>query len=136
MKQKLEKNGYLMISIIGDDGKSKTFSVHSLVCAAWNGPRPEGFVTRHLDGDAMNNRAKNLCWGTPKQNAADRVMHGTLACGERFYAAKITEQDVVTIRNSRACDQDLADKYNLSKSHVNAIRNGRKWKHVKLEATV
>lgn len=64
---------YLRVSI---SGKGPT-SVHTLVCAAFHGPRPTPtHDVRHLDGDAHDNRAANLAWGTKSQNSLDRADHG------------------------------------------------------------
>lgn len=51
--------------------------VHQLVLEAFVGPRPEGLLTRHLDGDPTNNRLDNLAYGTPSENMRDRRDHGT-----------------------------------------------------------
>jgi len=49
--------------------------VHQLVCEAFNGQRTAR-DTRHLDGNPLNNTPQNLKWGTPQENANDRVLHG------------------------------------------------------------
>lgn len=57
-------------------GKVTSF-VHTLVAAAFLGPRPEGMQVRHADGDRTNNTLGNLCYGTPKDNMQDAISHGT-----------------------------------------------------------
>lgn len=70
--------GYRQVHLAkGGRGNSATRKVHFLVCEAFHGPRPPGQVTRHLDGDKLNNRASNLAWGTPSENSLDSVRHGT-----------------------------------------------------------
>lgn len=51
--------------------------VHQAVCLAFHGPRPDGAVVRHLNGDQLDNRAANLAWGSPSENAQDKRRHGT-----------------------------------------------------------
>jgi len=51
--------------------------VHDLVLEAFEGPRPEGNEGRHLDGCNTNNARTNLAWGTPAQNAQDKLRSGT-----------------------------------------------------------
>lgn len=58
------------------DGRQSTVTVHSLVLAAFVGPRPNGLVIRHLDGEPSNNRADNLAYGTYAENAQDMLRHG------------------------------------------------------------
>lgn len=48
--------------------KGKSYKVHQLVCEAFNGKRPDGFVCMHLDEDYTNNKPDNLKWGTQKEN--------------------------------------------------------------------
>lgn len=69
------KTGYMMIHPF-IDGRLKGFSVHRQVCIAFHGQPDPGMHARHLDDDPMNNRADNLAWGTPKQNAADARRNG------------------------------------------------------------
>jgi hypothetical protein len=45
-----------------------TYRVAPLVCEAFHGPKADGQVCMHDDEDARNNRARNLLWGTQKQN--------------------------------------------------------------------
>jgi hypothetical protein len=78
-KQK-SKHPYHMYRVIGDDGKRRVVYLHTLVISAFLGPKPfEKAVTRHLDGNAMNNTPENLCWGTQKENIYDSIEHGTFA---------------------------------------------------------
>jgi len=50
---------------------------HRLVALAFLGPRPEGAVVRHLDGDPLRPHAENLAYGTKSENLVDQVAHGT-----------------------------------------------------------
>jgi hypothetical protein len=45
--------------------------VHTLVCEAFNGPRPAGHLVLHGDDDPLNPNAGNLRFGTHAENAAD-----------------------------------------------------------------
>jgi hypothetical protein len=58
-------------------GTAKGWTVHALVLLAHTGPRPEGMVVRHLNGDPADNRLANLAYGTYVENQADAVRHGT-----------------------------------------------------------
>lgn len=51
--------------------------VHHLVLEAFVGPRPHGMQCRHINGNSLDNRLKNLAWGTPSEDNYDRVRHGT-----------------------------------------------------------
>lgn len=61
--------------LLYNTGERKTFRVHALVAEAFHGPRPEGLVIRHLDGDQLNNAAQNLRYGTAADNLEDMRRH-------------------------------------------------------------
>ena len=68
-------------------GDKKSHSVSRTVLDAFLGPAPPGTQCCHWDGDITNNRLRNLRWGTPKENMADRDRHGRTARGERHGSA-------------------------------------------------
>jgi len=75
MRQSRTPDGYYRLNLCADGTRVRR-SVHLLVAAAFIGPRPEGLMTRHMDGDPGNNRAGNLAWGTAEENAQDMLRHG------------------------------------------------------------
>jgi hypothetical protein len=57
---------------------SRTRWIHGLVLVTFVGQKPtKSHQARHLDGNSVNNHIDNLCWGTPKENATDKIRHGT-----------------------------------------------------------
>lgn len=48
--------------------KQRTYKVARLVCEAFNGKCPAGYVCMHLDENSRNNKPSNLQWGTQKEN--------------------------------------------------------------------
>lgn len=70
--------GYLTVRLRETKtNRDRTVKVHILVLEAFDKPRPEGMVTRHLNGDSHDNKITNLVWGTVSENNIDRVIHGT-----------------------------------------------------------
>lgn len=115
------KQGYFRFGATVN-GKRKSLYVHQEVAFAFIGPRPEGMVVRHLDGDMINNRADNLAYGTHKENTKDALDHGTFAIGERSGVAKLTNIQAAEIREKfeqGAAIPDLAKFYGV---HVATIR--------------
>ena len=41
---------------------------HSLMCATFHGPRPDGYQCDHLNGNVLDYSAANLEWVTPAEN--------------------------------------------------------------------
>lgn len=107
------------------------FPVHQLILFAYVGERPADKECRHLNGNALDNRLDNLCWGTKKENSADTIRHGTAAClrhGERAIAAKLSNKQVEQIRSlhSQGYKQiDIAKRFSISQHHVSDIVNYR-----------
>lgn len=64
-------------------GKRTRLDVHVLIATTFHGPKPPGCEVRHLDGDKLNNRQRNLAWGTKLENAADAKAHGRTPYGDR-----------------------------------------------------
>lgn len=67
LKPRADGGGYLLVSLC-KDGKVKTHKVHSLVMAAFVGPRPEGYDVNHIDERKTNNSLKNLEYCTRREN--------------------------------------------------------------------
>ena len=76
-------HGYMSVPISGAPRRY----VHQLVLEAFVGPRPDGYQARHLNGNRGDNRASNLAWGTPSENARDKLAHGTDHYGSRTHCA-------------------------------------------------
>jgi hypothetical protein len=52
-------------------------AMHTLVAAAWVGPRPPGQIVLHADDNPANFRAGNLRYGTHLENGDDRAFRRT-----------------------------------------------------------
>lgn len=126
-------NGYQFVGLCHGRRGASLRKVHRLVLEAFVGPRPAGQQCRHLDGNPANNRLSNLCWGTPADNAADQVVHGTSPVGRKNPAAVLDEDKVRQIRRLLAegtARSSAARLFGVSKSTINDIVRGRHWTHV------
>lgn len=125
--------GYKQVSIYRN-GKQWQASVHRLVLLAFVGPPPEGAPWAcHNNGDPADNRLENLRWDTPAGNHADKSAHGTWQGGENNPAAKLTEQDVLVIRELSAeglGQRKIARMFGVAKPTVKRILSGKTWSHV------
>ncbi len=127
------KQGYQQVTLYRS-GKSYYHRTHQMVLTAFVGPCPAGMVGRHLDGNPENNDLSNLVWSTQSVNLADRNRHGTNIVGTRNGRAKVTEEDVIEIRQryaaGRMSQQTLADEFGLNQTNVSDIIRRVTWKHV------
>lgn len=76
MKQTAGSHGYLSVSL-SREGVVKVRTVHSLVLEAFVGARPEGMEGCHGPNGVGDNRLSQLRWDSRRENALDRVRHGT-----------------------------------------------------------
>ena len=106
------------------NGDHPFVSVHTLVAEAFLGPNTDSLWVLHKDGNAFNNRADNLYYGTPSQNTHDAYQHGTLKRGHRHHKAKLTEEDVLSIRREpgyKGITYRLAEQYGVDLSLIGYI---------------
>lgn len=87
-------------------GRHEVQRLGPLICTVFNGPRPDGLICRHLDGDPTNNAASNLAWGTLSENTLDSVAHGTHPWARRTHCARgheYTPENIYPARRGRRC---------------------------------
>ncbi len=68
--------GYKILTLSGH-GKRITKLIHVMVLTTFVGPRPDGLVACHNDGNPANNTLANLRWDTQSSNLLDAVRQGT-----------------------------------------------------------
>jgi len=116
-------------------GKYKKMYLHVAVCLAFHGPRPsERHEGGHRNGNRLDNRASNLRWVTHSENEADKRRHGTNPEGRRHGMVKLTEAEVLAIReihaDTTASHQTLANQFSISRRMVGFIVNRTNWTHL------
>jgi len=126
----VEAHGYQRVDLKG----FKFASVHECVLDAFVGPRPDGMQCRHLDGDRKNNRPGNLAWGTPKENQADRLIHGTdTSIGVKNPSSKLND---AIVRVMRRCFElgmhltDIGSVFGVTRQTASLVCNLKTWTHV------
>lgn len=104
--------------------------VHRLVAEAFIGPCPNKYYVLHGDNNPKNNAITNLRYGTPSENSADKLIHGTQPLGESVYCSKFKEVQIVDIRNRRVAGEllkDIARDFGVSEVYIHHICTGEKW---------
>jgi hypothetical protein len=127
------RTGYLTVQLFFN-GVVLRRTVHRLVMEVFVGPLRDGFETRHLDGNRLNNSISNLRYGTRSENAEDRRRHGTLQIGDSSSSAKLTSDDVIEIRRLYATgsvlQRELAEKYGVTQSTIRRAIVRQCWSHI------
>lgn len=128
-----DQDGYGETRFMGKPDKA-----HRVAYMLWNDlTELEGgvFILHNCDEPSCCNPA-HLRAGDHADNMRDRAERGRyVLAGEANNNAKLTEQDVVDIREAYANGtptSDLAAAYDLDESTINAIANGSRWGHLPL----
>lgn len=125
-------SGYWMVTL-RDQGRYRLELVHRLVMLSFVGPSPDGLIVRHINGNPRDNHLQNLAYGTYTENAIDKTHHGTQTKGENHPVAKLTEQEVMDIRQLKSqgfsCAK-LAKTYHVTRSMISNIITGKSWSHL------
>jgi len=110
-------------------------SAARVMCEIVNGPPPsDQHEAAHSCGkghEACIN-PRHLRWATQVENAADKIEHGTVVQGAAHPVSKLTERDIVEIRDlaGRETQRVIAERYGMRQSSISFIINRKSWKHV------
>lgn len=132
LKTRVGSLGYERL-VLWKAGKAKAFNVHRLVAYAFHGnpvaPRTD---VAHYDGVRTNNCATNLRWATKSENQADRVRHGTEARpqGVAHGMAKLSNPQIISIREDGRKQRDIASEYGVSQSLISLVKTKKLWAHI------
>lgn len=124
-----EKNGYLAVNLY-KDGKCKHHYIHRLVAQTFIDNPDNLREVNHKDCNKHNNNVSNLEWCSRRENLQHSYDHGLKRAGEKHGCHKLTEKQVREIRCSKLSQRELALKYGVSSSNINAIIAHRIWKEV------
>ena len=85
----------------------------------------------HSCGNGLCVNPTHLYWASPAQNEADKRKHGTHIQGEDRWNSKLTEKDVIEIRNSKESSIHLGKRYGVSRQTIDSARSYRSWQWLK-----
>ncbi len=93
---------------------------------------PEGMVVRHSCDVPGCINPDHLSIGSHADNAQDKERRGRgqHARGEAHGRSKLTNENIVEIRNDPRGSRPLAAQYGVSANLIKLIRRGRIWRHV------
>ncbi len=139
VKGRILQSGYRQFKLVRADGTKALVRANRLIAETFFGPAPTTVhQCAHSDGDRLNNHVNNLRWATPKENNADKGLHGTENRGSANPRAKFTDSEIAEIRSSLSGKRGeivtLAKKYAVGKSTMNRIVHGVSYSPVGLSA--
>ena len=123
-------HGYLTVSSL--QGSKFGALVHRQVAAAFLSNPDQRPEVNHKDGNKENNHISNLEWSTRSENAQHAHNTGLQEAvrGSDNGQAKLTESDVVQIRNSSETQRVLATRFGVSQNQISKIKRRLLWRHV------
>lgn len=99
-----------------------------------NGPIPPGLVICHRCDNPSCVNPEHLFLGTYKDNAQDCLKKGRHKFGQlkgsKNASAKLTEDQVLKIRESNKRYKEIATEYGVSEHCISEIRRRITWKHI------
>ncbi len=117
-------NGYPAIST-KVHGKSFCRYVHRLLAQAYI-PNPYNLpLVNHKDGNKLNYSLPNLEWCSYQENTDHTISTGLLVPSR-----KLSDQHILEIYSSRDSYVVLADRHNVGKSTIEAIKKGERYAHM------
>lgn len=116
------------------NGQLAYFTVHSIVAAAFIGPRPTNYEINHKNGRTTDNRIDNLEYVTQEENRLHAKRMGLMRGPKRQWAQKLSPADVRKIRVllSRGIYQyRIAKQFGVVQSVISNIKRG--YRHKKIQ---
>ena len=123
------KHGHYGYGRVHVDGKER--GAHRVMaCIKGNAPLDTSLFALHSCDNPPCVNPDHLRLGTPTDNVRDMFARNRIALGSERRNAKLTEEEVVYIRESPAPAKVIAIMFHMSESAVYLIRSGKLWKHV------
>lgn len=107
---------------------------HRFVCQLmWGAAENGDLEVAHSCGNRQCVSPFHLRWATHEENEADKIKHGTRCIGERSPSCRLNETEVLMLLNefsSGVTQTELAKRYEVTRSTIAAITQGRNWAHI------
>lgn len=94
-------------------------------------PLREMEYVHHIDRNPLNNSNSNLVICDPRYHLWLHRDDRDMPKGEGHYKSKLTEEDVINIRNDPRTTREIAKDYPIGKTQVHLIKTRQNWKHIK-----
>lgn len=112
------------------NGKSIPIPAHQASYRKFVAPIPVGTEILHSCDRPVCVQPAHLSPGAHAQNMREASERGMVATGIHNGRAKLTEADVMWIRNSTLTQQAIADILGVNNSLVSMIRQRKRWAHL------
>lgn len=122
-----DKDGYGVLP-----GDKKNIRAHRYSYQYHYNVNIDGLIICHKCDNPGCVNPDHLFSGLAKDNVNDMIIKGRdMMIGERNNKSKLTNEDIIEIRNSKLTALELSFNYKVSKSSILRILSRKSWKHVK-----
>lgn len=128
LKGSVNKHGYVMVHLSGQDGQTLTTGIHRLVALAFvpNDDPEHKTQCNHINEKTTDNRAVNLNWMTPKENTNWGTGHQRGVDKKKVPVLKTKGKEVIGFYSSAA---DAQKEGGFDRRKISDVCNGRKQSH-------
>ena len=109
---------------------NKKVYAHRSSYEVFKGPIPKGMMVCHKCDTRSCVNPDHLFLGTASDNSKDMQEKGRSTIGERNPMSKLTLEQVKQIKNMNDTDQNIANLFNVTRSAIALIKNGKRWSYV------
>lgn len=128
LSPKVDKDGYLGVTLYGIDGSRKCFRVHRLVANAFIDNPHNYEVVHHKDGCVTNNYVGNLAWVTPQENLFASDVFGQLS--KIFSVPIVCKTKTGHLVGEYKSIKHASELLQIDARHISSVISGRR-KHTK-----
>ena len=124
LSPKVDKDGYLSVTLTDYVGNRRCFRIHRLVATAFL-PNPNHYeVVHHKDENVTNNRVDNLAWVTPRENLFASDVFGKLS--KIFSTPIVCKTTAGELVGEYESVTQASAHLGIDKRHISAVLNGKR----------
>lgn len=120
-----DKLGYGRIGL-----DNKVYLTHRIAYELYVGSIPKGMGVLHKCDTPACCNPHHLFIGTEKDNYEDSRKKDRYSRGERHGSAKLTNEQIMTIRQDQRPNEEIGREYGITGCHIGSIKRKKAWVHL------